>query len=54
MGNAMKNRDLITPSERLIFTRLSLKQKSDHYFKYFMVFAAVYFVAQLVRPAFIA
>ena len=54
MGNAMKNIDLITSKERLLFTEQSLKQKSDRYFTYFMVFAAVYFVAQFVRPAFIA
>ena len=50
----MKNIDLITSKERLLFTEQSLKQKSDRYFKYFIAFAAVYFVAQLVRPAFIA
>ena len=49
----MKNIDLVTPTERLLFTEQSLKQKSDRYFKYFIAFAAVYFVAQLVRPAFI-
>lgn len=50
----MKNIDLVTSKERLIFTEQSLKQKSDRYFKYFMVFAAVYFVAEIVRPTFIA
>jgi len=50
----MKNTDLVTPSERLLFTKQSNHQKTDRYFKVFMVFAAVYFVGQLVRPAFIA
>ena len=50
----MKNIDLVTPTERLLFTEQSLKQKSDRYFKIFMAFAAVYFVAQFVRPALIA
>lgn len=48
----MKNIDLVTPKERLIFTEQSLKQKSDRYFKYFMVFAAAYFAVELMRPAF--
>ena len=50
----MKNIDLVTSKERLIFTEQSLKQKSDRYFKYFMVFAGFYFVAEIARIAFIA
>lgn len=50
----MKNIDLVTSKDRLLFTEQSLRHKSDRYFKYFMIFAAVYFVGQLVRPAFIA
>ena len=50
----MKNIDLITSKERLLFTEQSLKQKSDRYFKIFIAFATVYFVAQFIRPALIA
>jgi hypothetical protein len=54
VGNPMKNIDLVTPKDRLLFTEQSLRQRSDKYFKYFMVFAAVYFAAQFVRPILIA
>lgn len=50
----MKNMDLVESKDRLIFTKQSHKQKSDRYFLIFMGFAAVYFLVQFVRPAFIA
>lgn len=43
----MKN-DYITPEQRLLFTRDHVN-KSDRYFKYFMIFAAIYFAIEVVR-----
>lgn len=43
----MKN-DIITPKERLLFTRDHVA-KSDRHFKIFMIAAAVFFAIQMIR-----
>lgn len=43
----MKN-DYITPAQRLLFTRPHV-EKSDRYFKYFMMAAAIFFAIQMIR-----
>lgn len=42
------NNDYITPEQRLLFTRDHVA-KSDRYFKYFMMAAAVFFAIQMIR-----
>lgn len=43
----MKN-DYITADERLIYSRMNV-QKSDKYFKVFLIFGALYVIASILR-----
>ena len=45
----MKN-DYITPDERLIYSRMNV-QKSDKYFKIFLIFGMLYVIASMLRSA---